>query len=110
MARLRERCQCAAGRCASAATGLGCGMDGTAMAAAAAGSSGTPSPALAVATAHQEVEENSDIFAAALRGDLEMVRSLLPARDSRMASGGYSALGLAVSAGHEQVRAPCHAA
>jgi len=44
-----------------------------------------------------------DIFAAALQGDLATVRSLMDRRDERMPSGGYSALGLAVSAGHTEI-------
>ena len=45
----------------------------------------------------------SDIFAAALQGDLASMRSLLAHRDERMGAGGYTALGLAVSAGHVEI-------
>jgi ankyrin repeat protein len=44
-----------------------------------------------------------DIFAAALQGDLAQVRALIARRDDRMEAGGYTALGLAVSAGHTEI-------
>mmetsp|Transcript_37702 Transcript_37702/g.124902 ORF Transcript_37702/g.124902 Transcript_37702/m.124902 type:complete len:660 (+) Transcript_37702:14-1993(+) len=44
-----------------------------------------------------------DIHAAALQGDIAAVRELIDKRDDRMEAGGYTPLGLAVSAGHVEI-------